>query len=117
MGVDEYHKMFVAAVAKGRGVSVKAVRSDFGDGKVFQAKEAVSRGMADRIGTLDETLVRASRRRTSGRTSAELVESARADRAAAYEWNRALAALGEEQERAAETADDEIEIRLRELDL
>ncbi len=56
--VDEYHDMFVGAVASGRGVTRAAVRSKFGDGLVFRAREAVERGMADRIATLDETIAR-----------------------------------------------------------
>lgn len=56
--VDEYYEMFVDAVAKGRGVSTKKVLDDFGQGRVFGAKQAVQVGMADRIATMDETLAR-----------------------------------------------------------
>lgn len=59
--VDEYYGMFVAALARGRGVSEAKVRSDFGQGRTFLAKEAVSRGMADRIGTLEQVLHRLNR--------------------------------------------------------
>lgn len=58
---DEYYDMFVKAVARGRGVPVSAVRGEqFGQGRSFIAKEAVSRGMADRVATLEETIARAA---------------------------------------------------------
>lgn len=56
--VDDYYGMFVDAVAKGRGVTSKKVLSDFGQGRVFGAKQALAAGMIDRIATLDETLAR-----------------------------------------------------------
>jgi signal peptide peptidase SppA len=54
--VDNYYGMFVSDVAKGRGVSVDAVRSGYGEGDVLSAKAAVSEGLADRVGTLDEVI-------------------------------------------------------------
>jgi signal peptide peptidase SppA len=56
--VDAYYALFVAAVAKGRGVSEAAVRNGFGQGRMATAKDAVSQGMADRIGTLEQVLSR-----------------------------------------------------------
>lgn len=56
--VDEYYGMFLAALARGRGVSEAKVKSDFGQGRMILAKEAVSRGMADRIATLEQVLHR-----------------------------------------------------------
>jgi len=56
--VNDYGAAFDQAVARGRGVKVEDVRSRFGQGLVFCAKAAVDRGLADRIGTLDETLAR-----------------------------------------------------------
>ena len=56
--VDRYYQMFTKAVAQHRGVSATAVRGGFGEGRVVGAEEAVSLGMADRVGTLDQTLVR-----------------------------------------------------------
>lgn len=65
--VDEYYEMFVAAVARNRGVKRSDVRHGFGQGRVVGASEAMSLGMADRIGTLDQTVDRllGSRRRRS----------------------------------------------------
>ena len=56
--LDEYYASFVSAVAKGRGVSVSAVRSGYGEGRILTAKQALKLGMIDRIGTLDATLAR-----------------------------------------------------------
>jgi signal peptide peptidase SppA len=55
-GVDDFYDLFIRAVARGRNVSQSTVRSDFGEGATVRARVAVSRGMADRIGTLDEVL-------------------------------------------------------------
>ncbi len=56
--VDESFTAFVSDVAKGRGVSVRDVRTGFGEGRVVGAKDARRFGMADRIATLDQTLQR-----------------------------------------------------------
>lgn len=55
--VNAYHEMFVGAIAKGRGISAGTVEKDFGQGRMVLAQEAVSRGMADKVGTM-ETLLR-----------------------------------------------------------
>lgn len=54
--VDGVYDQFVADVAKGRGVSVKAVRDTYGEGRVVFAKDALAAGMVDRIATLEEVL-------------------------------------------------------------
>lgn len=56
--VDDVHDQFVAAVAKGRGVSATTVRADFGKGRVLTPREAVRVGMADRVGTFESALTR-----------------------------------------------------------
>jgi signal peptide peptidase SppA len=56
--VDEYYDDFVSSVARNRGTTAAAVKSKFGEGRMFGAKEAVERGMADRIGTLEAVGVR-----------------------------------------------------------
>lgn len=56
--VTQYGHMFEAAVAKGRGVSAGHVRSEFGQGLMFGADDAVKRGMADTMGTLQSVLER-----------------------------------------------------------
>ena len=57
---DRVYGDFVAAVARGRGVSADAVRSGYGQGRVVGAKQAVALGLADRVDTLEGTLARLS---------------------------------------------------------
>lgn len=59
MDIDRYYQMFTSAVAKGRGVAVDQVRNEW-KAKVYGAKEAVSIGMADAVGTLDDAIRRAN---------------------------------------------------------
>ncbi len=54
--VTEAYDYFVEAVARNRGVNVAAVRNGFGEGRVVGAREAVKLGMADRTGTLEDTI-------------------------------------------------------------
>lgn len=56
--VKESAYAFRGAVAENRKVTRKTVVDAFGDGKVFGADELVKRGMADRVGTLGDTLAR-----------------------------------------------------------
>ncbi len=56
--VDLAEEAFINAVAAGRRVSVSTVLSSFGKGRIFGAQELVKRGMADRVGTMQETLQR-----------------------------------------------------------
>ncbi len=56
--VDDYYGQFVSAVAKGRGVGPAAVRAGYGEGRVLTAKRALAANLVDRVGTLDETVVR-----------------------------------------------------------
>lgn len=57
--VDAYGKQFEKAVADGRGVASGVVRESFGQGRTFGAQEAKSRGMIDKIATLDEVIAEA----------------------------------------------------------
>lgn len=56
--VDSAYEMFVTDVARNRGVSPDIVRNGFGLGAMVDAREAVEQGMADSVGTLEETLQR-----------------------------------------------------------
>lgn len=56
--IDAYHEQFVRAVARNRNVSLATVRENFGKGRMVMASDAVQRGMADKIATLEETLAR-----------------------------------------------------------
>lgn len=71
--VNRYMGMFVRDVAKGRGVTERAVLSRFGGGRMLGPQEAVAARMADRVGTLDEAIRRAGQlgreRRAPGRAA------------------------------------------------
>ena len=54
--VDAYYDDFVGSVARNRGVTKKAVKTGFGEGRVVRAEVAVTEGMADSVGTLGQVL-------------------------------------------------------------
>ena len=54
--VGESYDAFVTAVARNRNVEPVTVRNGFGEGRVVGARQAVELGMADRVGTLEETV-------------------------------------------------------------
>ena len=54
--VDSYFEMFVADVAKGRKVTVDAVRNGYGEGRELLASDALAAGMADRIATTENVV-------------------------------------------------------------
>ena len=98
--VDDQYANFVGAVARGRGVSVAAVRAGFGKGFVLTAKAAVRQGVADRVATLRETLIRLG----APEGSAEATERRSMRRMAASP----TAELEIEREKAAVAAGDEV---------
>jgi ClpP class serine protease len=46
----------IKSMASGRRVTQTKVCEDFGQGRVFGAREAIARGMADRVATLDDVM-------------------------------------------------------------
>ena len=73
--VDDFGRMFDADVAKGRGVTAAQVHAKWGQGLMFGAQQAVDLGLADRVGSFDETITRlahAPSRARVGRSSAAL---------------------------------------------
>jgi signal peptide peptidase SppA len=58
--VDAFYAMFVADVAKGRGITADKVIADFGGGRDLLAKPALASGLVDRIDTLENTVKRLS---------------------------------------------------------
>ena len=69
--INREYAAFVGAVAKGRGKTPAVVRDTFGRGRMIQAEEAVERGMADRVATLEEVLVGMMPKGTPRRSAAE----------------------------------------------
>lgn len=68
--VDDYYNAFVKAVSKGRGVPVESVRKGMGQGRVVGAKQAMAEKMADREGTLDDTVRRLASKRPEAASAA-----------------------------------------------
>ena len=56
--VNVFYGQFVAAVARGRGVSEDAVRTGYGEGRVLTAEDALSAGLVDRIEPFEATVRR-----------------------------------------------------------
>lgn len=48
--LDSIHNVFVNAIARGRGTTVDNVNSNFGQGAILIAQDAIARGMIDKIG-------------------------------------------------------------------
>lgn len=68
--VDKYYGMFVRGVAKGRGVTENRVDSDYGQGRMKLAKDAVAAGMADHVASLETVLRRLGESEASARSAA-----------------------------------------------
>jgi signal peptide peptidase SppA len=71
--VDAAYAVMVRSIARNMGVTPEAVRKDFGEGRVLTAEDAVARGMAHRIATLDETIARMANPRRRSRLAAATV--------------------------------------------
>jgi len=56
--VDAYGADFTSAVARGRGVSVEAVRKDMGQGRMLRGDAALANKMVDGVATFDEVIRR-----------------------------------------------------------
>lgn len=54
--IDSKYSLFVDAVARGRGLASEAVMERWGESQMFSGSEAVSNGLADEIGTLQDVL-------------------------------------------------------------
>jgi len=73
--IEAIYSDFLRAVAKGRDVSVATVRSDYGQGRVLTAKDAIAVGMADRIDTLDDVLAQLTGGSRSARRKVAALET------------------------------------------
>lgn len=75
--VDQYGEAFVRGVARARGVTPAVVREQYGEGRMFSARDAKRLGMVDGITTLEDALARLAGGATSAIAAgptAELVE-------------------------------------------
>lgn len=66
--VDAAYAAFVDDVARGRKTTAKAVREGFGEGRVVEARRALSLGMVDRVATLDAVVAALAANRRRPRT-------------------------------------------------
>lgn len=60
--LDYYYSLFVNAIARNRGVSAETVLTDMADGRCFIGTQALSAGLIDSIGTIDDALLAAMSR-------------------------------------------------------
>lgn len=56
--VDYLYSLFVADVAKARGVSTETVLNDMADGRVFIGQQAIDAGLVDGVSTMDGAIAR-----------------------------------------------------------
>lgn len=64
--IDRLGEEFVSAVARLRGTSFDDVAANFGQGAVFVGEDAVEAGLADAVGTLEDTIISLSQGSTRG---------------------------------------------------
>jgi signal peptide peptidase SppA len=76
--VDAYYAKFTQAVAKGRGVPVDKVRSDFGQGRLLMADDALAAGMVDGVMSFDQLVRKMASGSRSGRSSRASAKAAAA---------------------------------------
>jgi signal peptide peptidase SppA len=107
--VDEFYGKFVENVATGRGVKQAKVRSDYGQGRVMGAQEAVAVGLADRVATWEQVATDdedsgPSWDSPTGRHSSVVVEEQRplVAEGSPLEWREALRQGARHRQAAAE---------------
>lgn len=66
--VDDMANVFIAAVARNRGVAPEVVLERFGQGGSFVGQAAVDAGLVDRVSTLEDEIAEMSREYGSGRS-------------------------------------------------
>lgn len=66
--LDAVAAVFIADVARFRGVSEETVAAEFGQGGLFVGQEAVTAGLADRVGSFEEVLAELCERGQQART-------------------------------------------------
>lgn len=76
--VDQFYGVMIKSIARGRGVAPEVVRSQFGQGRVMSATDALAVGMIDRIETMDETIARLQNPRRRARMNTNALRLAEA---------------------------------------
>lgn len=72
--VNDGYALFLADVAKGRGVTVKQVREGYGEGRFFAARDALAMGLVDRVGSFADAVNRAATGKIARRAAVEIPE-------------------------------------------
>jgi signal peptide peptidase SppA len=93
--VDDAYAMFVKDVAIGRGTTVADVNKNFGQGRAFLGAEAVQRGMADKVGTIESVV-----QELMGRSAARQQRAARAHNLRAERINHTRAVTAQLNKRS-----------------
>lgn len=93
--IDAPYRQFVNSVSENRGVSVQTVEEQFGQGQVFLADEAASRGLIDRV-ALFEAVV-ALEREVARSGASVIVRMTKAESDALYVTAAEAANLNEEE--------------------
>lgn len=75
--VDDLYGKFLKGMADARGLTAKQVEANFGGGRVLTPSQAVKVGMADRIGTIEDALVRLGEGKVKMRTAQASAEQTR----------------------------------------
>lgn len=82
-GIDAYYQSFVSAVAKGRGVPVDQVRTSMGEGRCFNASQALAAGMVDGVMSFPDVVKMMQRSNPAPSKGRSALAAARADLAMA----------------------------------
>lgn len=73
--VDELHTLFVSAISRGRGISLKAAEH-LADGRLHVGQNAVDVGLADAVGNLDDVVARALEHRPEDKNQSQTAKQA-----------------------------------------
>jgi len=90
--VDYLYSLFVADVAKQRGVDVEQVLSDMADGRIFVGQQAVRAGLVDGVATLDEIIATLNDRAAVSRRTTVAIATPKGDTMSPQETAAAWAA-------------------------
>jgi capsid assembly protease len=70
--VDHIAGQFIAAVARGRRITIAKVKSEYGQGRMLNATDALRAGMVDRVATIEHVLMGSAGGGRSANSAAEI---------------------------------------------
>jgi HK97 family phage major capsid protein len=77
--VEDMYAMFAGDVARGRGDSIDAVKSGYGEGRSVTSRQAVKLGLADRVATFEQVIAELGGRAPSAATNRTTRAAVRAE--------------------------------------